>query len=63
MKVGELKRWLSARGVSFEDGKRHTLACLGSRFAPIPRHAGQEVKTGTLRAIMKQLGLKPPAKR
>ncbi|MGA2185268.1 MAG: type II toxin-antitoxin system HicA family toxin [Bryobacteraceae bacterium] len=63
MKVGELKRWLSAQGVVFEDGTRHTLARLGSRFAPIPRHVGQEVKTGTLRSIMKQLGLKPPAKR
>jgi mRNA interferase HicA len=62
VKVGELKRWLSAQGVTFEDGKRHTLARLGSRFAPIPRHSGQEIKTGTLRAIVKQLGLKPPAR-
>jgi len=62
MKIGELKRWLKEQGAVFEEGRRHTMARLGSRFAPIPRHAGQEIKTGTLQSILKQLGLKPPQK-
>lgn len=63
MKIGELKRWLKDQGVVFEEGKRHTMARLGSRFAPIPRHAGQDIKAGTLQSILKQLGLKRPLKR
>jgi hypothetical protein len=62
VKIGELKRWLRAQGVIFEEGRRHTMARLGSRFAPVPRHTGQEIKRGTLESILKQLGLKPPRK-
>lgn len=62
MKSGELKRWLKEQGVVFEEGKRHTMARLGLRFAPIPRHAGREIKRGTLASILKQLGLRPPRK-
>jgi len=62
MKIGELKRWLKEQGVIFEEGKRHTMDRLGSRFTPIPRHADRDIKTGTLQSILKQLGLKPPQK-
>jgi predicted RNA binding protein YcfA (HicA-like mRNA interferase family) len=54
----ELKRMLRAAGCSFEEGKKHTIVRLGSRFSVMPRHATKEVPVGTLRAILKALGLK-----
>ena len=58
MTASELKRWLKARGCSFEDGTKHTQVKLGSRISQIPRHPSTEIRTGTLNAILKQLDLK-----
>jgi len=58
VKASELKRWLAKRGCTFEDGTNHTKVRLGKRTSQIPRHPAVEIKTGTFRAILKQLCLK-----
>lgn len=58
MKVAELKRWLKSQGYTFEEGTRHTKVFHGARFTFLPRHPGEELKTGTVEGILKQLGLK-----
>jgi mRNA interferase HicA len=57
MTASELRRWLKARGCSFEDGKKHTKILLGSRVTFMPRHPNKELKTGTVQVILKDLGL------
>ena len=57
MTSNELKRWLRLQGCRFVEGKKHTLAYLGDRFAPIPRHGKNELPTGTVEGIKRQLGL------
>jgi len=52
------KAMAKERGCSFEERKRHTLICLGSRRSLLPRHPAKEIKTGTLNAILRDLGLK-----
>jgi mRNA interferase HicA len=56
--ASELKRWLAKQGCTFEEGTRHTKVTLGGRFSQLPRHPAAEIRPGTLRAILKQLGLK-----
>jgi len=58
MTASELKRWLARQGCTFKEGTRHTKIHKGNRSSQIPRHPSTEIKTGTLRAILKQLGLK-----
>jgi mRNA interferase HicA len=58
--ASELRRYLKSQGCTFEEGTRHSKARLGGRFAPIPRHPSQEIPKGTLKAILKQLGLAEP---
>ena len=53
----ELKRFLAERGCTFTEGKKHTLAHYRGRFAPVPRHGKRELKTGTVKGILKQLGI------
>ncbi len=61
MKISEFKRLLKSLGCRFEThGGRHD-----NWFNPetgkvfqVPRHDAQELKKGTLEAIMKQAGLK-----
>jgi predicted RNA binding protein YcfA (HicA-like mRNA interferase family) len=55
--TNELKRLLADLGCTFSEGKKHTLAHYRGRFAPIPRHGKRELKTGTVKGILKQLGL------
>lgn len=57
MTSNELKRWLKKQGCTFVEGRKHTMAYLGDKFAPIPRHGKQELPTGTVEAIKRQLGL------
>jgi HicA toxin of bacterial toxin-antitoxin, len=38
--------------------RRHTRIVLGSKVSRMPRHPAKEIKTGTLRSILKDLGLK-----
>lgn len=61
MKVSELKRLLKSYGC-FEvaAGKEHDVWCSprnGARVR-IPRHQSREVPSGTLRSILKQVGIK-----
>jgi mRNA interferase HicA len=54
----ELKRWLAKQGATFEAGKgSHLRVFLKGRQSVLPMHGG-EMKTGTVQAIKKQLGLK-----
>jgi len=55
--AAELKRWLRRQGCSFQEGARHTKVMLGNRTSQLPRHSATEIRTGTLQAILKQLGL------
>ena len=57
MTASELKRLLKAKGCALEEGKKHTKVTLVSKTARMPRHPSQEIKTGTLNAILKDLGI------
>jgi hypothetical protein len=49
---------LEGSGCTFEEGKKHTMVRLGARSAMMPRHPSNPVASGTLNAILRQLGLK-----
>jgi mRNA interferase HicA len=55
----EFKRWLERRGASFEPAKGgHMWVMLRGRRAILPMHGSRkEMKSGTVAAIKKQLGL------
>jgi mRNA interferase HicA len=55
-----LRRLAVRRGVDFEisEGKNHTKIALAGRRSVVGRHP-TDLKTGTLHAILRQLGLKP----
>ncbi|MDH5527837.1 MAG: type II toxin-antitoxin system HicA family toxin [Nitrospirota bacterium] len=58
MKSAEFKRWLAKQGASFQPGKGgHLKVFLNDRQSVLPMHS-TELKTGTVEAIKKQLGLK-----
>lgn len=57
MKISEFKRWLIAQGVRVEEGARHWKLYLNGRQSVLPRHPSRELKEGTRKAILKQLGL------
>jgi mRNA interferase HicA len=56
--ASELKRKLAKLGCDFEQGTNHTKVKFGDRVSQLPRHPSVEIKTGTLQAILKQLGIK-----
>ncbi len=58
VKVSELKRWLKKQGCTFVEESRHTRITLGAKVSRMPRHPAKEIKSGTLQAILKDLGLK-----
>jgi mRNA interferase HicA len=58
MTASELKRLLKDKGCAFTNGKKHTKIMLGKKLSVMPRHPSAEIKTGTLNAILKDLGLK-----
>ncbi len=59
MTSNELKRWLAKQGCTFGDQEgSHLKVYLGDRQTVIPMHAKKEIKTGTMKAIKKALGLK-----
>jgi hypothetical protein len=55
-----LRRLAAHRGLQFEvsEGKNHTKVTLADRRSVIGRYSA-DLKTGTLHAILKQLGLRP----
>ena len=58
MKISEFKRWLEAQGATFKDGANHWKVYLNDKQTTVPRHPSKELKEGTRRAILNQLGLK-----
>jgi len=59
MKTSEFRRWLRSAGVNMKEGANHTKLYYQGRQSVFPRH-GAELKEGTRKAIIKQLGLTPP---
>lgn len=58
MNAKEFKRWLAKQGATFQPAKgSHIKVFLNGRQSVMPIHAS-ELKTGTVEAIKKQLGLK-----
>ena len=57
MKISEFKRWLESQGVDFKEGGKHWKLYLNGKQSTLPRHPSKELKDGTRRAIIKQLGL------
>jgi mRNA interferase HicA len=58
MTGSELKRWLKAQGCTFQESTNHTKVTLGQNVTWLPRHWTKQVKTGTLKKILKDLDLK-----
>jgi mRNA interferase HicA len=58
VKQSEFKRWLAEQGATFKEGAGHTKVYLNGKQSTLPRHPGSELKEGTRKAILKQLGLK-----
>lgn len=58
MKASEFKRWLEEQGATVRDGTKHWKVTLNGKSTTIPRHPSKELKEGTRRAILRQLGLK-----
>ena len=62
MNAAEFKRWLAARGCTFETkkaGSGHLIVSLGDRKSELPMHGSRkELGIGLVNAIKKQLGLK-----
>jgi mRNA interferase HicA len=62
MNAQEFKRWLAAKGCTFEPkkgGSGHLVVRLGDKVTDLPIHGSRkELGTGLVNAIKKQLGLK-----
>lgn len=58
MKISEFKRWLESQGVTVKEGGSHWKLYNGKLQSTLPRHPSKELKEGTRRAILKQLGLR-----
>jgi mRNA interferase HicA len=57
VKASEFKRWLAKQGARFEAAKgSHFRVYLNGKQSILPMHS-KEIKTGTVQAIQKQLGL------
>jgi mRNA interferase HicA len=57
MKQSEFKRWLTERGASFKQGRRHIKVYLNGRQCVMPRHPSHEISEKLRKGILKQLGL------
>jgi mRNA interferase HicA len=57
MKISEFKRWLESQGVRVEGGTKHWKLYHNGLQSTLPRHPSKELKEGTRRAILKQLGI------
>lgn len=61
MRYSELERLLKKAGCRVDhEGTRHTMwySPITGQYFPVPRHKGQEGKTGTVEKILKAAGLK-----
>lgn len=57
MKISEFKRWLESQGVVIKEGGSHWKLYHQGKQSTLPRHPSKELKEGTRRAILKQLGM------
>lgn len=57
MKISEFKRWLESQGVTVASGAKHWKLYRDGKQSTLPRHPAKELKEGTRKAILKQLGL------
>ena len=55
--TSEFRRWLARRGCTFTEGTRHLIVTLTGKFTTLPRHGSKEIAPGTMKAILKKLGL------
>lgn len=58
MKQSEFVRWLAEQGATFKNGKKHLKVYLNGMQTILPRHPSQELKTGLVEGVKKQLKLK-----
>ena len=58
MKQSEFVRWLKSQGVQMKNGGNHLKLELYGNLSACPRHPSQEIPTGTLHKIKKDLKLK-----
>jgi mRNA interferase HicA len=61
MKYSEFKRWLAKYGCTFTASRGkggHITVIYENRKTVMPFHGSKEIKEGTRRAILKQLGIK-----
>ena len=58
MTESELKRKLRKLGAVITDATKHAKVEYRNRTSFIPRHPSKEIKKGTLRGILKALGIK-----
>ncbi|CCW31126.1 mRNA interferase [Xenorhabdus nematophila] len=58
MKQNEFLKWLKAQGVETENGKKHLKLYYKGKISHLPRHPSQELTTGLVEGVKKQLGLK-----
>lgn len=58
MKQSEFVRWLKQQGVEIKQGTKHLKLYLNGKQTTLPRHPSQELKTGLVEGVKKQLGLK-----
>ena len=54
----QLKRWLAARGCTFEEGSKHIKVFHRGKGTLLPSHGSKELPAGTVEGIKKALGLK-----
>ncbi len=59
-----LRRYARDRGLDYwsksnTGGGSHRVVSVGARKAVLPWHAGRDLKTGTLRGILRTLGIDP----
>lgn len=57
MTASELRRKLAKLGCNFEHGARHLIVIYKGKAAEIPRHPSKELKTGTVRGVLRRLGI------
>jgi len=57
MKQSEFKRWLEKQGVEFKQGAKHDRLYYNGKRSTLSRQPSKEIKEGTRKGILKQLGL------
>jgi mRNA interferase HicA len=57
LKASGLRRKLAKLGCTFQQGTRHLVVVYKGNATEMPRHPAKELKTGTVRGILKKLGI------